>query len=188
MAAAAARVDVREAARPELQRLADLSCETAILHLRSGDGTVIADRVEPAHQLKVVAPLGHRLPARAGSVAKALLATLPEDEAERIVREHPLPVFTPRSIVDHDAYLDDVARSRRRGYATENEEYLVGVRGVSAPVLGRDGAALGTLSVVGVGARMSGRMRELAGAVAAGAAETSRCLTDASETAPAELG
>jgi IclR family acetate operon transcriptional repressor len=187
-AAAVARVDVREAARPQLERLAGLSGETAILHLRSGDGTVIADRVEPPHQLKVVAPLGHRLPALAGSVAKALLAALPEDEAERIVREHPLPVFTPRSIVDHGAYLDEVVRARRRGYATENEEYLVGVRGVSAPVLGRDGAALGTLSVVGVGARMSGRMRELAGAVAAGAAETSRCLTDASETAPAELG
>jgi DNA-binding IclR family transcriptional regulator len=186
MAAAAARVDVRDAARPHLESLARLSSETAILHLRSGDGTVIADRVEPAHQLKVVAPLGHRLPPFAGSVAKALLAAVPEQEAEAIVREQPLPVFTPRSIVDQDTYLDDIARARRRGYAVENEEYLVGVRAVSAPVLGRDGDAIGTLSIVGVGARMAGRTRELASAVAAAAAATSRLLADTSDGAQAE--
>ena len=185
MAAAAAHVDVREAARPQLELLAELSGETAILHIPSGDGTVIAERVEPMHQLKVVAPLGHRLPAFAGSVAKMLLATLPEERAEAIVHARPLPVFTPRSIVDPDAYLDDVVRARKRGYAVENEEYLVGVRAVSAPVLGRDGA-IGTLSVVGVGARMAGRTRELARAVSAAAAETSRRLGDASDWAPTE--
>jgi DNA-binding IclR family transcriptional regulator len=95
-------------------------------------------------------------------------------------------MFTPRSIVDPDAYLEEVARARRRGYAVENEEYLVGVRAVSAPVLGRDGAAIGTLSVVGVGAHMAGRTRELARAVSAAAAETSRRLGDASDWAPTE--
>jgi DNA-binding IclR family transcriptional regulator len=186
MTAAAAHVDVRDAARPQLERLAELSGETAILHLPSGDGTVIAERVEPMHQLKVVAPLGHRLPAFAGSVGKALLAALPEKQAEAIVRARPLPVFTPRSIVDPDAYLDDVARARRRGYAVENEEYLVGVRAVSAPVLGREGEAVGTLSVVGVGARIAGRMKELANAVVTAAAETSQRLAEASAWTPTE--
>jgi DNA-binding IclR family transcriptional regulator len=174
MAAAAAHGDVRDAARPQLERLAKLSGETAILHLPSGDGTVVAERVEPMHQLKVVAPLGHRLPAFAGSVAKVLLAALPEEEAEMIVRAGPLPVFTPRSIVDPETYLDEVARARRRGFAVENQEYLVGVRAVTAPVVGRDGEVIGTLSVVGVGARIAGRVKELAEAVVAGAAETSQ--------------
>jgi DNA-binding IclR family transcriptional regulator len=184
-AAASAQIDVREAARPQLERLAELSGETAILHLRSGDSTVIADRVEPTHQLKVVAPLGHRLPAFAGSVAKALLAELPEDEAEAIVRARSLPVFTPHSIVEADAYLDELARVRRRGYAVENEEYLVGVRAVSAPVCGQD-EAIGTLTVVGVGARMAGRMKEIADEVVSAAAETSRRLAAASDGAPTE--
>jgi DNA-binding IclR family transcriptional regulator len=180
MVAAAAHVDVREAAQPELARLAALSEETAILHLPSGGGTVIAERVEPLHQLKVVAPLGHRLPAFAGSVAKVLLAGLPNEEAETIVRARPLPVFTPRSIVDADAYLNEIARARRRGYAMENEEYLVGVRAVSAPITDRD-ETIGTLSVVGVGARMAGRMKELADAVVAAAAATSRRFAGVTE-------
>jgi DNA-binding IclR family transcriptional regulator len=186
MSAAAAPVDVRDAARPQLERLAELSGETAILHLPSGDGTVIAERVEPMHQLKVVAPLGHRLPAFAGSVAKVLLAALPEEQAEAIVRTRSLPVFTPRSIVDPDEYLEQVARARRRGYAVENQEYLVGVRAVTAPVLDRDGEAIGTLSVVGVGARIAGRMRELAHAVVSAAAETSRQVAATSGASPTE--
>jgi IclR family acetate operon transcriptional repressor len=172
-AAAAAQVDVRDAARPHLVRLAALSGETAILHVPSGDGTVIAERVEPPHQLKVVAPLGHRLPAFAGSVAKVLLASLPEEDAAAIVRAGPLPVFTPRSIVEPDAYLEEVARARRRGHAVENEEYLVGVRAVSAAALGPDGRAIGTLSIVGVAGRMTGRTRELADAVVGAARQTS---------------
>lgn len=184
MSAASAHVDVRDAARPQLERLAELSGETAILHLPSGDGTVIAERVEPTHQLKVVAPLGHRLPAFAGSVAKVLLAALPQEQAEAIVRARSLPVFTPRSIVDPDEYLEQVARARRRGYAFENQEYLVGVRAVTAPVLGRDGEAIGTLSVVGVGARTAGRMKELAHAVVAAAAETSKQVAATSDWAP----
>jgi IclR family acetate operon transcriptional repressor len=186
MAAASAAVDVREAARPQLDRLAALSGETAILHLSSGDETVIAERVEPTHQLKVVAPLGHRLPAFAGSVAKVLLAALPGQEAEAIVRARPLPVFTPRSIVDPDAYLDELARTRRRGYAVENEEYLVGVRAVSAPVRAHDHHAIGTLSVVGVGARMGRRTKEIADAVVAAAAATSRRLAAVPEQTSVE--
>jgi DNA-binding IclR family transcriptional regulator len=185
-AAAAAHVDVREAARPQLEWLASLSGETAILHLPSGEGTVIADRVEATHQLKVVAPLGHRLPAFAGSVAKVLLAALPAEQAEKIVLERPLPVFTPRSIVDPDAYLDELARARRRGYAVENEEYLVGVRSISAPVRGRNSETIGTLSVVGVGARMAKRMKELSEAVVTAAAETSLRLSGASNWAETE--
>jgi DNA-binding IclR family transcriptional regulator len=186
MAAASAHVDIRDAARPQLEQLGKLSGETAILHLPSGDGTVISERVEPTHQLKVVAPLGHRLPAFAGSVAKVLLAALPEEGAEAIVRAGPLPVFTPRSIVDPDTYLHEVARARRRGYAVENQEYLVGVRAVTAPVLGRDGKVIGTLSVVGVGARIAGRMQELADAVVAAAAETSQRIAASSDWAPTE--
>lgn len=175
-AAASGSIDVREAARPHLAHLRDLSGETAILHVAGADETVIAERAEPHHQLKVSAPLGRRLPAFGGSVAKVLLAALPAEEAELLVIQRPLPVFTPRSIVDAAAYLDELARTRRRGYASENEEYLVGVRAVSAPVLDGEDRTIGTLSVVGVAARMANGMKELAEAVVAAAAETSVLL------------
>jgi DNA-binding IclR family transcriptional regulator len=169
-------VDVREAARPHLAQLRRHSGETAILHLLTGDVVRIAERAEPDTQLKVVAPLGTRLPRFAGSVAKVLLAGLEPDEAEAIVRGHELPAFTPRSIVAPDAYLEQVAQTRRRGYARENEEYLVGVSAVSAPVLNHEARTIGTISVTCVKTRARERLSELAEPVMNAAAQTSRRL------------
>jgi DNA-binding IclR family transcriptional regulator len=169
-------IDVREAARPQLVRLRRDSGETAILHLVSGDDVRIAERAEPDTQLKVVAPPRTRLPRFAGSVAKVLLAALEPGEAEAIVRGQALPAFTPRSIVDPDAYLEQVAQTRRRGYARENEEYLIGVSAVSAPVIDHAGRTIGTISVACVKTRARERLNELAVPVMNAAAETSRRL------------
>ncbi|HET6867378.1 MAG TPA: IclR family transcriptional regulator [Solirubrobacteraceae bacterium] len=175
-AAVSTDIDVREAARPHLVRLRRDSGETAILHLVSSDDVRIAERAEPDTQLKVVAPLRTRLPRFAGSVAKILLAALEPGDAEAIVRDQGLPAFTPRSIVDPDAYLEQVAQARRRGYARENEEYLVGVSAVSAPVINHEGRTIGTISLACVKTRARERLQELTEPVMEAAAQTSRRL------------
>jgi DNA-binding IclR family transcriptional regulator len=175
-ASVAADIDVRDAARPQLVQLCRRSGETAILHLVGGDDVRIAERAEPDAQLKVVAPLRTRLPRFAGSVAKVLLAALDPDEAEAIVRGQALPAFTPRSIVDPDAYLEQLAQTRRRGYARENEEYLVGVSAVSAPVINHEGRTIGTISLACVKTRARERLQELTEPVMDAAAQTSRRL------------
>jgi len=171
------RLDLRELAHPSLRRLSEASGETAILHVRDGEETVIADRSEPPRQLKVVAPLGHRLPPFAGSVAKAILATLPEREAADLVCSRPLPTFTSRSITTPDLYLAELARVRADGYALEDDEYLDGVYAVSAAILDAGGRAVATLSVAGVRARVtSERIRGLGPVVAEVARDVSRRL------------
>jgi DNA-binding IclR family transcriptional regulator len=172
-----ARLDVRVIAHPELARLRDLSGETAILHVPDGEGSLIADRAEPDCELKVVAPVGRRLPPFAGSVAKALLGALPEADAAALVRARPLPAFTPRSITDPSRYLRELDRVRRDGFALEDEEYLPGVRAASAAVRDRSERPVGTLSVVGVALRLPARsMPGLAEEVASSAAILSRRL------------
>lgn len=171
------RLDLRELARPSLRRLSEASGETAILHVRDGEEAVIVDRSEPPRQLKVVAPLGHRLPPFAGSVAKAILATLPEREAAALVRSRPLPTFTSRSITTPDRYLAELARVREDGYALEDDEYLAGVHAVSAAILDAGGRAVATLSVAAVRARVtSERIRALGPVVAEAARDVSRRL------------
>lgn len=171
------RLDLRGLARPSLRRLSEASGETAILHVRDGEETVIADRSEPSGQLKVVAPLGHRLPPFAGSVAKAILAALPEREAAALVYSRPLPTFTPRSITTPDQYLAELARVRADGYALEDDEYLAGVNAVSAAILDAGGRPVATLSVAAVRSRVtSERIRGFGPVVAEAARDVSRRL------------
>ncbi len=177
--AALRRLDVRELARPSLDRLAEASGETVILHVRDGEDAFIADRREPHGQLKVVAPLGRRLPPFAGSVAQAILAALPEREAAALLARRKLPAFTSRSLTSPERYLERLARVRADGYAYEDDEYLDGVSAVSAAILDAAGAAVATLTVVGVGSRSSGRrVRALGPQVAEAAHEVSRRLRE----------
>lgn len=153
--AAQAHGDLRRVARPVLERLVRLTGETVVLHLPDAEGSVIVDREESPHQLRVAAPLGHRLPPFAGAVAKAIFAGLPEREAARQLARKRLPQFTPRSITSRAAYVRELRQVRRQGYATDDEEYLPGVRAVSAPVVGASNQVLAILSVVGVKTRLT---------------------------------
>ncbi len=179
-----AQRDLRRAARPVVERLARATHETVILHLPDDSGSVVADSEESRHQLRVAAPPGYRLPPFAGAVAKVMLAALPEREAaQRIPRT--LPRFTPRSITSRATYLRELRRVRIRGYAADDEEYLPGVRAVSAPIAGPDGRLLATLSVVGVKTRLSAaRAAGFAPLVRQAAGEISRGL--AVEMEPAD--
>lgn len=147
--------DLGALARPYLVRLQRLSGETVTLHARDGAGSVILASEESPHDLKVIAPPGHRLPPSAGAVAKVFLAFGPQSPARLPAR---LPAYTPRTITDRARYLDELRRVRRAGVAYDEMEYLPGVRAASVPVFhGRaaSGAAVAALSIVGVAARIS---------------------------------
>lgn len=170
-------LDLRQIARPHLVRLRDAIGETAVLHVPTAQGALIADRVESEHQLKVTAPIGHRLPPFAGAVAKVFLAWLPDDELTRLPGGRTLPAFTPRSITDAGRYRKELERVRARGYAADREEYLPGVCAVSAPVLDGRGRPSATVTIVGYSARLAdARLRTAAAAVQQAAAEISRRL------------
>jgi len=162
--AVAGRQEIVALARPHLVRLQRLSGETSTLHLRDGTGSIILASEESPHQLKVTAPPGHRLPPFAGAVAKVLLA-FGEPAAGPLPAR--LPAYTRRTITAPGRYLEELRWVRRAGVAYDEMEYLPGVRAVSSPIFGGpddQGRAVGALSIVGVGARISPQdLRRLAG-------------------------
>ena len=64
---------------------------------------------------------------------KVLLAALAEREVLRIVRRG-LVSYTERTITELEPLLEELARIRRRGYATAIGEYELGLNAVAAPV------------------------------------------------------
>jgi len=184
--AALRRLDVVQLARPHLVQLRDTIGETAVLHIPT-NGAVIVERAESYHDLKVVAPLGHRLPPLAGAVAKVFLAHRPLKEVAARLRRGPLPAFTPRAITDPPRYLEELARVRRRGFATDDEEYLPGVRAVSAPVHDARGRVVATVTVVGSSTRLTrARLAGVAAAVTSAAQAISRRLGASAVSPPSE--
>jgi len=128
------RADVREVARTPMEELAEEVQETVFLGVLNGDHVTILDGVESKRELKITAPSGTRLPLLAGATGKVFLATMERDRARGVIHSLGLKAYTPNSITDVDDYMDEVERARERGFATDDEEYIRGVRAAACPL------------------------------------------------------
>jgi len=164
---------LREAARRELDALAEATRETATLEVLAGDDVLILDEAMGGRVVGTVPSLGTRWPAHATSTGKVLLAYRSNGHAHA----RPLPGFTPRTIVDPAALARELARVRRRGYAVSAEELEPGFVAVGAPVHAADGTVVAAISVGGPRTRLNaGRITEGARLVRGAAARISRTL------------
>ncbi|MBP1742004.1 MAG: transcriptional regulator, IclR family, partial [Deltaproteobacteria bacterium] len=62
------------------------------------------------------------------------LSKLDEEEVRRIIKTKGLTRFTENSITSTERYLQEIRTARENGFATDDEEYIPGVRAVAAPI------------------------------------------------------
>ena len=79
-----------------------------------------------------------------------------EREVLRIVRKG-LVAHTERTITELEPLLEELARIRRRGYATALGEYEMGLNAVSAPVHDARGAVIAAVDIWGPAFRLTPR-------------------------------
>ncbi len=168
--------DLVRIARPHMRRLMEASGETANIYVEDGGEAVCIGQVECRQVMRAIARPGGRVRMHCSGAGKALLAWRSDEELAVILRRHGLPRATERTI-DRPARLrEELARIRERGFATDDEEYAVGLRCVAAPVFDEQGYAVAALSVSGPLARLDdARLAELGPLVA----RTARSVTAA---------
>ena len=59
-----------------------------------------------------------------------------EEKVKEIIRKKGFTRYTENTIIDPDKYLQEIRRVREKGYATDYEEYILGVRAVVSPIKG----------------------------------------------------
>lgn len=123
-------------AMPRLQSLRHDSGETVNMAMPDGDEIVYVARLLNDDLLALRLVVGSRLLMVPSSLGRAILAFLPEDEATDIVARSKLPKLTPHTTTDRKKLQAELKIVRERGYAFNNQEVAVGVRGIAAPVLG----------------------------------------------------
>jgi DNA-binding IclR family transcriptional regulator len=152
--AAYEKIDFKNMARPFLEKLMEQCQESVFLGIRNGNSVTVIDIVESRKDFKISSPIGTSLPLLAGAVGKVFLSLMtPKDRAEYLTA-NPLSRYTPHSIVDEKKYESEIKIVQQKGYATDNEEYISGVRAVAAP-LKNHGAYMPAIWVVGFKASMT---------------------------------
>jgi DNA-binding IclR family transcriptional regulator len=125
-------MDLSLVARPFLEELAEQVDETIFLTVREDDAVKLLDLVEPQKEFKISAPIGARFALTSGVIAKVFLAPLGNDEILRLLSQEGLRQYTENSITDVDAFMAEIEKTRRLGYAVDLEEYLKGMRAVAS--------------------------------------------------------
>jgi IclR family acetate operon transcriptional repressor len=150
-----------DAAMEELRRLTDELQMTSRVAILDDGHAVVVGRVDGPGAVRFDAALGRRELPHCSAVGKALLAQLPREEAKAILRRLGMPRRTAHTITSASAFLGELDRVAREGYAVDDEEDTEGVSCVAACVFDRGGKTAGAISVTGLKPRDWPRRRGL---------------------------
>ena len=142
-------------ARVYLRRLRDATRETANLGVIENSEVVTLSQVESREITRAISPPGGRVPVLCSGMGKAILATWEDAAIDRIIERHGLAQMTSHSLTSRAAVFDEIDRVRARGFALDDEEFVIGLRCVAAVVWGPHSEAICAISVSGLAARMT---------------------------------
>jgi len=144
------QIDFRTEARSFMVDLAESTKETVHLVILDQNEVLYIEKVEALGHptgLRMVSMLGSRLPAHCSAVGKVLLAALPKEKLEEIVRCKGLPRRTENTIVDLAKLKEALQQVRKNGYALDREENEIGIRCVAAPIYDQRGEVIAAISI-----------------------------------------
>lgn len=146
-----ASLNIGEVAQPFMSSLVERVHMTSHLAVLDQGEAVYVEKVEAPGFFKVNTWVGRRMFVHSTSVGKVLVAWMPREEVEVILREKGLKKRTPKTITSQGKFFVELERVRAHGYAVDDEENSLGARCVAAPVfdlLGRTEFALGVSGTV----------------------------------------
>ena len=146
---------LRRVSTPVLRDVLRATGETVNLGVLHGLSVVYLEVLESAHEFRMVSRVGAHQPIYSTALGKALAAFLPADKSEKVLESVEFQALTPHTITNFAQFKEELARIRECGFAVDNEELVLGVRCISAPVLNSAGEAIAAISVAGPTSRIS---------------------------------
>jgi len=154
-------LDLRSIALPELERLARTTRETVSLGVVEGHACLTIAQVDGPNMVACPDWTGRTTPLHCVASGKVLLAAMAERDVLRLARPG-LAARTERTITGLEALLEELARVRRRGFATAFSEWIEGTNGVAVPVADARGRVIASIGVWGPSFRVTaGRVAEI---------------------------
>ena len=143
------RMPLREAAKPFLRELVELSGECAHLAIYAQGKALYIDQMESPSTLRVNVEVGHMAPLHCTALGKALLA----------FGDYPIPYelegYTSKTIKDPKILQRELQQVKEQGYAIDDEEFDPDVRCIASPVFDYRDKLVGAIGISGPSTRLS---------------------------------
>ncbi|WP_449433348.1 IclR family transcriptional regulator [Pseudomonas putida] len=145
----------RRACRVVLRGLVNELGETCNLSALDSDRVMYVERVETSHPLRMHMEPGSRLPLHCTAGGKLFLASMPVAEQQQLLVHMPLERMTPQTLTSAQTLLPALAEIHRNNIGIDNEEFVQGMVGVAAPIIGNDGRVQAAIVCHAASARAS---------------------------------
>jgi len=175
--AALGQLDIRRLSLPYLRELNHQTRETIHLTVRHGLSAVYVEKLDSPEPLRIYSRMGAGVPLHCTAVGKILLAYLPQEEQNEVIRQLDLKRLTPNTVGSLQELQTELYRVRKNGYACDMEEHELHIRCIAAPIWDHTGGVHASLSITAPMVRMPvNRLRQLAPLVQRAGAQISREL------------
>ncbi|MEW5978998.1 MAG: IclR family transcriptional regulator [Acidobacteriota bacterium] len=170
------QMKLREIAEPELKKLTLETGLASILSIRDGDQAVCIEKIEGTSPIRLASHVGKRMYLHQTSYGKAILAHTSEQQVEAIVESRGLPPATENTITSLPQLTKELTRIRAQGWALDDQETGLGIRGIAAPIFDHNGNVVAGVAVGGSVFELDKNLKAVATAVKACALRISEHL------------
>ena len=138
-------IPYKDMIRAELRALSDLVGETCYLGILDGGDVLYLDKADSTNPLRMLTGVGHKLPAYATGVGKALIM---DKTSEELFALYPngFDKLTDKTVTRPEEIFSSLALYNSRGYSEEVEESTEYIRCFGAPIK-KDGKTVAAISV-----------------------------------------
>jgi DNA-binding IclR family transcriptional regulator len=142
------RQSLRERARPILERLAQKTGEAAHLAIPADENVLYIDVIESSFPLRVHHPAGTLGPMHSTAMGRIFIAFA------KAPMPRELKAFTEKTVTDPVLFKAQLQQIIEQGYALQDEEYFLDVRGAAAPLYDETNAVIAAVGISGPASRI----------------------------------
>lgn len=136
-------------ADPILETLAARTHSTALFGIINDGNVFVVARQEADQHISVTIRRGYRFSLTHGAHGKAIVAFLPEQEREKILKQKKLLFHGDASRLDRNRLERELSRCRETGFAFDLGELNAGINVIASPVFDSQERLIGSMFIMG---------------------------------------
>ncbi len=157
----ASHMDILAVSKVWMEKLWWQFRQAVLVGILVGGRVVVIHRLDSQEAFLDFPQVGSAIPTHSSSLGKALLAFLPEALRDSLLEGYTYERFTEFTLTSREDFLAELEAVRTAGVAFDNQESLLGLACVSAPIFNNRGRVIAAVSLSGDAQVMKERHPEI---------------------------
>lgn len=135
-------------ASPYLEKLTQKTGESSILGILKDNEVFYLEKFGGKGLLKIDVEVETHAPIHCTAQGKILLAWLTKNQINNIISKLKFEKYTIKTITNKDLFIKELEKTKEKGYAISDEEYVLGTCAIAVPIINKQEKIIASLALV----------------------------------------